>query len=111
MHKSKQTLLMLMFVLCALAFFSPAGFAVSAKDVYGSGGVHADAVRQGILGSCYFRSVVAAIAATEPSALEQAIQFDAAGNIKVRFADGGGENVYLEDVQFARKSGYDQSDG
>src|SRR5579864_4554329 len=110
MHKSKKAILLLIFVVAVLAFFLPASFAVSAKDVYGAG-VRPDAVRQGNLGSCYFHSVVAAIAATEPSALEHAIQFDDAGTIKVRFADGGGENVYLDDVQFARKSGYDQSDG
>lgn len=101
----------MMAALAVLAVGAQAAVAVSAKDVYGSVGVRPEAVLQGNLGSCYFHSVVAAIAATQPSALEHAIQFDDAGNIKVRFADGGNENVYLDDVQFARKSGYDRSDG
>lgn len=88
-------------------------FSLSAKvpDLYGPSGVRAQAVRQGSLGSCYFHSAIAAIAATEPEALKRAIEPGKQGQWKVRFADGKTENVYLDDVQYARNSGFDRSEG
>ncbi len=82
-----------------------------AVNLYGSKGVTPQAVQQGSLGSCFFHASIASLAAVRPDLLRQTIQQDAKGNLSVRFADGKLENVYLDDVQYARSSGYDQSDG
>ena len=68
-------------------------------------------MRQGSLGSCYFHSAIAAIAATDPAAVQRAIQTVKPDQWKVTFADGKSENVYLADVQYTRNSGFDRSDG
>ncbi|HEY6252982.1 MAG TPA: hypothetical protein VI685_23740, partial [Candidatus Angelobacter sp.] len=68
-------------------------------------------MRQGSLGSCYFHSAIAAIAATDPATMQRAIQTIKSGQWKVTFADGKSENVYLADVQYTRNSGFDRSDG
>lgn len=80
-------------------------------ELFGPSGVRPQAVRQGSLGSCYFHSAIAAIAATNPESLKGAIETVKDGQWKVRFADGKSENIYLADVQYTRKSGFDRSDG
>lgn len=88
-------------------------FAFPAKtpELFGPLGVQAPAVRQGSLGSCYFHSAIAAVAATDPAMLQRAIQTVKPDQWKVTFADGKSENVYLSDVQYTRNSGFDRSDG
>ena len=80
-------------------------------ELFGPSGIRPQAVRQGSLGSCYFHSAIAAIAATDPGAVKRAIQPVNASSWKVRFADGKNENVYLNDVQYTRSSGFDRSEG
>src|SRR5215469_818999 len=97
-----------------LAFLiTSVAFALLAKatELFGPSGVQAQAVRQGTLGSCYFHSAIAAIAATNPAAMQRAIQTVKPDQWKVTFADGKSENVYLADVQYTRNSGFDRSDG
>jgi hypothetical protein len=69
------------------------------------------AVRQGKLGSCYFHAVIAALAEFQPEGLQRMIQANSDGTYTVRFADAEKENAYPEDVQYARESGYDLSEG
>ena len=85
--------------------------AATTPELFGPSGVRPQAVRQGSLGSCYFHSAIAAIAATDPEAVKRAIQTVNASSWKVRFADGKNENVYLSDVQYTRTSGFDRSEG
>src|SRR6266545_4363319 len=87
------------------------GTAFSATELYGKIGVAPQAVRQGLLGSCYFHASIASLASVRPELLRDAVRQDAKGNLSVRFADGKVENVYLDDVQYARSSGYDISEG
>jgi hypothetical protein len=79
--------------------------------LYGSQGVSPQAVRQGALGTCYFYASIAALAATQPDSLRQAILSDDSGSLRVRFADGKIEQVHPEDIEFARNSDFDHSDG
>jgi hypothetical protein len=89
----------------------PASSLPATPELYGAAGVRAQAVRQGSLGSCYFHSAIAAIAATDPEVLKRSLQTVKPGQWKVRFADGKSENVYLNDVQYTRDSGFDRSEG
>jgi hypothetical protein len=82
-----------------------------AADLYGRQGVKPEAVRQGRLGSCYFHAVIAALAEFQPEGLRRMIQANSDGTYTVRFADAEKENAYPEDVQYARESGYDLSEG
>jgi hypothetical protein len=82
-----------------------------AADLYGRQGVKPQAVRQGKLGSCYFHAVIAALAEFQPEGLRRMIQANSDGTYTVRFADGIKENAYPEDIQYARQSGYDLSEG
>lgn len=79
--------------------------------LYAPGGIRPEAVRQGELGSCYFHSVVAALAESDPQAIRKMIAENSEGNYSVQFADGGKETAYPEDILYARRSGYDLSDG
>jgi hypothetical protein len=79
-------------------------------NLYGPKGVTPEAVSQGMLGSCYFHATIAALAHTHPEALRAAISQNGK-NYTVSFADGKQENVYPDDVRFARDSYYDASDG
>lgn len=83
----------------------------SAAPLYAKEGIRPQAVRQGILGSCYFHSVVAALAEANPQSIRKMIQENSDGNYTVEFADGKKETAYPEDIQFSRDSGYDLSDG
>jgi len=79
--------------------------------LYPVGGVKAEAVRQGKLGSCYFHSVIAALAHSNPEMIRKMIQENNDGTFTVRFADGKKEHAYPEDIRYSRESGYDLSQG
>ncbi len=81
------------------------------KPLYGPKGVTADAVRQGSVGSCYFHSVIGAMAATDPDALKAAISESRPGEYAVHFSDGTIEHVLASEAQYAMDNGYDDSDG
>ncbi len=83
----------------------------AAPQLYGSKGIGPEAVRQGSLGSCYFHSVVAALAQANPQALQKMIQESSGETYTVHFADGKKETAYLEDIRYSRETGYDRSDG
>jgi hypothetical protein len=85
--------------------------AITDAELYGPAGVTPQAVRQGTIGSCYFYATIASIARAHPEALRKAIRRDSSGDVSVQFADGETEAVSPSDVQFARASNYDQSDG
>ena len=98
-----------MAALCAVMLCS---LSLGATDpLFNDAGVRPQAVRQGRLGSCYFHSAIAAIAASDPGRLKDAIETAKADEYRVRFADGKAETVYIADVQYARNSGFDLSDG
>jgi hypothetical protein len=79
--------------------------------LYGPDGIRPEAVRQGSLGSCYFHSVVAALAQTNSQDISRMIHANSDGTYSVEFADGKKETAYPEDIQYSRESGYDLSDG
>jgi hypothetical protein len=83
----------------------------STQPLYSSEGVRPQAVKQGALGSCYFHSVVAALAASNPDGISKMITAERDGTFTVQFADGKKEIAYPEDIQYSRTSGYDLSDG
>jgi hypothetical protein len=85
--------------------------AQSGTPLYGRAGVTPQAVKQGSLGSCYFHASIASLALARPDLLRKSILQDEKGNLSVRFSDGRVEKVYPDDLQYARKSGYDLSDG
>jgi len=98
-------------ILALLLLCLAASWAHGETDLYGQHGISPQAVRQGALGSCYFHASIAALAQVRPDLLRQAIQSDEKGGLSVRFADGKIERVYPQDVQFARSSGFDLSEG
>ncbi len=81
------------------------------ESLYPSPGIRPAAVRQGRLGSCYFHAVVAALALSDPPALQKMIQENADGTYTVQFADGKKETSYPEDIRYTREVGYDRSEG
>jgi hypothetical protein len=83
----------------------------AAANLYGPQGVKPQVVRQGNLGSCYFHAVIAALAEAQPEGLRRMIQANPDGTYTVRFADAVTEKAYPEDIQYARESGYDLSEG
>jgi hypothetical protein len=98
-------------VLVSFALCAGPCLAVTDAELYGAAGITPQAVRQGTIGSCYFYATVASIARAHPEALRRAILRDGGGDVSVRFTDGETEAVSLRDVEFARTSNYDQSDG
>jgi hypothetical protein len=87
--------------------------AVSSAEVplYGPSGVSASAVRQGVLGSCFFHASVAAVARANPAAIRGAISGTSTSGYRVHFFTGPDELVYPKDVEYARAHNYDHSDG
>jgi hypothetical protein len=98
-------------LLAAVLAFPVCGRAQEKTPLYPPGGITPEAVRQGGLGSCYFHSVVAALAATDAQAIRKMIEANSDGSYTVHFADGGKETAYPPDILFARQSGYDLSEG
>jgi hypothetical protein len=86
---------------------------VSGAEVplYGPSGVSASAVRQGILGSCFFHASVAAVARANPAAIRNAISGNSQSGYRVHFVTGPDELVYRQDLEYARAHNYDHSDG
>ena len=80
-------------------------------SLYGPNGVSPLAVRQGILGSCYFHASLAAVAKANPSAVRNAISGDAQKGYRVHFVSGPAELVYEQDVDYAKAHNYDHSEG
>jgi hypothetical protein len=99
--------LLLAFLVCSMGLTLQS----VAADLYGRQGVKPQAVRQGNLGSCYFHAVIAALAESQPEGLQRMIQANSDGTYTVHFADALKENAYSEDIQYARQSGYDLSEG
>jgi hypothetical protein len=87
------------------------GLAHGETELYGEHGVTPQAVRQGSQGSCYFYASIAALAGSQPDSLRRLIRISGDGNQSVYFADGKSEQIHDEDVQFARDSGFDLSEG
>ncbi|HEV2348464.1 MAG TPA: hypothetical protein VG028_01325 [Terriglobia bacterium] len=79
--------------------------------LYEGRGVAAESVRQGKLGSCYFHSVMAALAQNHPEMVRKMIVENQDKTFTVRFGDGKTETAYPEDIRYSRDSGYDLSDG
>jgi hypothetical protein len=73
-------------------------------------GPRPNAVKQGLIGSCYFHASMAALAHTRPEALPKLISMVDSRTYRVGFPDGASENAYREDIDFARVSGYDNSE-
>jgi hypothetical protein len=104
--------------LCAatlLVFLSQPGLGAQEEEsttpLYGKEGIRPQAVKQGTLGSCYFHSVAAALAASDADGVSRMIHAESDGTYSVQFADGRKEIAYPEDIQYSRSSGYDLSDG
>jgi hypothetical protein len=87
------------------------GVAQSAHPLYGPQGVSPGAVKQGVLGSCYFHASIAALAMAEPDKLRAAIRKNFPIGYKVHFASGPDEAVYPDDIKYGRTHGFDESDG
>jgi hypothetical protein len=93
------------------------GLLLNAKPVpaenplYGPSGISPAAVKQGILGSCYFHASVAAVAKANPSAIRSAITGTRASGYRVHFTTGPEELVYAQDLEYAHAHNYDHSEG
>lgn len=81
------------------------------QDLYTGRGLHPEDVRQGGLGSCYFHAAVSALAGVRPDFIRGIIRQKGDGTYTVKFADGKTETAYFTDIQMARISGYDRSEG
>src|SRR5438477_3699357 len=97
--------------LCALmlvAFAAAADGPKKSLPLFGPDGIRIDDVRQGTLGSCFFHSVVGALAQSEPARLHDMIHPADEGRFRVTFADAYEERVYPDDLDFMRESGYER---
>jgi hypothetical protein len=100
------------FILAGMLTLSTvAAVAQTPGTLYGPSGVSPLAVRQGILGSCYFHASLAAVAKASPSAIRNAINGDAQHGYRVHFVSGPEELVYRQDIEYARAHNYDRSEG
>jgi len=79
--------------------------------LYGEKEIAPLAVIQGRMGSCYFHATIAALAASHPEVLKNAIVETKPGEYTVTFTDQRTEHVYAEDAVYAQTSEYDRSDG
>ncbi len=79
--------------------------------LYPAGGISPGAVRQGAIGSCYFHASIAAIAQSHPETLRKMISENPDHSFTVVFPDGKKEIAYPQDLNFARQSGYENSEG
>lgn|GEM_PF-564158 len=94
--------------------FMPANLIAQAgktTSLYDGGAVKAESVRQGKLGSCYFHSVMAALAQSNPEMVRKMIEENSDKTFTVTFGDGRKETAYPEDIRYSRDSGYDMSSG
>lgn len=102
---------MVALLLALVGFLLPAAEAQQAASIYGPNGISPLAVRQGVLGSCYFHAALAAVAEANPEALRQAIHGNMNAGFRVHFLSGPDELVYAEDIAYARAHNYDKSEG
>lgn len=77
--------------------------------LYDGGEIKAESVRQGKLGSCYFHSVMAALAQSNPEMVRKMIEVNPDKTFTVTFGGGRKEIAYPEDIRYSRDSGYDLS--
>ena len=111
-HRIRQPSLCRMAMLLTVALIMlPAGWAAAPAPLYGAHGVSVEAVRQGLLGSCYFHASIASLARVAPAVLRDSIRENPSGGYRVRFFDGPEETVFPEDVEFGRAHSYDRSEG
>lgn len=89
----------------------PADFHLPDPPLYGPDKVSPLAVKQGGLGSCYFHSPIAALAKSNPKKIPPMIKDNGDGTYTVTFADKKTEKAYIEDLRYARSSGFDRSSG
>jgi hypothetical protein len=89
----------------------PADFHLPDPPLYGADRISPRAVVQGGLGSCYFHSPIAALAQTNPQKIPPMIKDNGDGTFTVTFADKKTEKAYMEDLRYARSSGFDRSSG
>jgi len=106
----------MLFLLSAIPGVAPSPRPLPAQapattPLYEKIGVAPEGVRQGKLGSCYFHSVIAAVAQANPEKIRDMIHQNSDGTYTVLFADGKKETAYPEDIRFSRDSGYDLSEG
>jgi len=85
--------------------------AQNSDPLFGPDGVAPQAVRQGVLGSCYFHASIASLAQAAPETLKNAISVDPGGGYRVQFFDGPAEQVFAEDVEYGKAHDYDSSQG
>ena len=86
--------------------------ALGQSTLYGARGVSPDAVRQGVLGSCYFHSSIAALAKAAPDTLRNAISANALmGGYTVHFSKGPDETVLPDDIAYGKAHSFDRSEG
>ncbi len=104
----RLTLAFVLILSVTLSQFSPAQNSLA---LYGPSGVNPMAVRQGILGSCYFHASLAAISKLAPNAIKQTLSGNPTSGYRVHFLSGPDELVYPEDVEYARSHNYDRSEG
>jgi hypothetical protein len=109
LHVSRICLRILPIVIAVVLAFAVR--AQTSNTLYGPSGVSPMAVRQGVLGSCYFHASVAAVAKASPSAIQNAISGDAQRGYRIHFVTGPEELVYPQDIEYARAHNYDRSEG
>ena len=80
-------------------------------QLYGEHGVSPLAVRQGILGTCFFHASIAEVAKVAPETLKGDILPNPGGGYRVHFSQGPEEIVFAEDVDYGRAHSYDRSEG
>ncbi len=89
----------------------PADFHLPDPPLYGPDKISPGAVKQGGLGSCFFHSPIAALARSNPKKIPPMIKDNGDGTFSVTFSDTKTEKAYIEDLRYARSSGFDRSSG
>jgi hypothetical protein len=98
-------------LLAAVTSMAQAATAQDPGTLYGPEGVSPDAIKQGVLGSCYFHASIAALAKIAPDTLRNAISSNSEGGYRVRFVEGPEEVVLPADLAYGRAHSFDRSDG
>jgi hypothetical protein len=98
-------------IVLPVLMLSSIAYAQEFEALYGPHGIDPLAVRQGVLGSCYFHSSIAALAKTKPEILRRAVKGNIQNGFQIKFISGPAEEVYAEDVDYGIKHTYDRSEG
>jgi hypothetical protein len=85
--------------------------AQDSAQLFGEHGMSPLAVRQGILGTCFFHASIAEVAKVAPETLKGDILPNPGGGYRVHFSQGPEEIVFPEDVEYGRTHSYDRSEG